>query len=385
MNIFKILANGDGTLNEPNVSAFLGYLLDPNADHGLGFEFLESFIHKYYDEDFQVKKYDYEIIFESAFNEENNKKNKKEIVDIVIVCFDNQAKKGEKYLHNLLTGNRIVKQLFLIEIKINKSSFIEKQIKNQYDSTVSELEVILTNETFDKNSVYTLYITPNNPKYKVEFSNYNNEIKGSHIIWKDDFEDKNTVVFLLKEIIRKESNGDINAVNEYTKHTIKSFIQFIYNDFKSEKKEQKERINDGTYIQKYKNLNLNSGIEDKLNAIKFEIEIRNPELIGLISDANLSRADYPCLQIKINDIIIEIAANSVSRKSVSFNFRLNSKIEVKSKTKLNEIANKLKIVVKNANSARAYCKTEEMNEHIPLENYNIIDQTIKNLLKVTNI
>lgn len=66
----------------------------------------------------------------------------------------------------------------------------------------------------------------------------------------------------------------------------------------------------------------------------------------MISDANLSRADYPCLQIKINDIIIEIAANSVSRKSVSFNFRLNSKIEVKSKTKLNEIANKLKIVVK---------------------------------------
>jgi hypothetical protein len=48
MNIFKILAQGDGTINEPNVSAFLGYLLDPNEDHGLGSKFLERFLQLHY-------------------------------------------------------------------------------------------------------------------------------------------------------------------------------------------------------------------------------------------------------------------------------------------------------------------------------------------------
>ena len=40
MNIFKILASGNGTIKEPSVSAFLGYLLNPKEDHGLGDAFL---------------------------------------------------------------------------------------------------------------------------------------------------------------------------------------------------------------------------------------------------------------------------------------------------------------------------------------------------------
>lgn len=33
MNIFKILASGHGSISETNISAFLGYLLNPNEDH----------------------------------------------------------------------------------------------------------------------------------------------------------------------------------------------------------------------------------------------------------------------------------------------------------------------------------------------------------------
>ncbi|PJD98443.1 MAG: hypothetical protein CK427_17090, partial [Leptospira sp.] len=35
MNIFKILSSNDGSINEPNISSFLAYLLDPYEDHGL--------------------------------------------------------------------------------------------------------------------------------------------------------------------------------------------------------------------------------------------------------------------------------------------------------------------------------------------------------------
>src|SRR4051812_22516323 len=44
MNIFKILSSGDGSIKEPNLSAFLNFLLDPNADHGLHSRFLEKFL-----------------------------------------------------------------------------------------------------------------------------------------------------------------------------------------------------------------------------------------------------------------------------------------------------------------------------------------------------
>ena len=44
MNIFKILASGNGNISETNVSAFLGYLLNPNEDHGLKDEFVKLFL-----------------------------------------------------------------------------------------------------------------------------------------------------------------------------------------------------------------------------------------------------------------------------------------------------------------------------------------------------
>ena len=44
MNIFKTLATGDGSINEPNISAFLGYLLNPNEDHGLRDELLKRLL-----------------------------------------------------------------------------------------------------------------------------------------------------------------------------------------------------------------------------------------------------------------------------------------------------------------------------------------------------
>jgi len=236
MNIFKILANGDGTINEANVSAFLGYLLDPYADHGLGFEFLDKFLTNFFDDEFKTRKYDYEIIFEQAFKEYNNKKSKKEIVDIIIACFDNQAKEGEKYLHSLLSERRIIKQIFLLEIKI-KGSLTKDQVKNQYEKSISELKSILTEDRFDEKSVFSIYLTPDDTKFDVEFNTYSNKISGNHIIWNSKV-NEDSVLNLLKEIISDETKGEIEAINEYTKYTIKSFIMFIENDFKSKIKEE---------------------------------------------------------------------------------------------------------------------------------------------------
>ena len=44
MNIFRILSSNDGSINEPNVSSFLAYLLDPNEDHGLSSLLLQEIL-----------------------------------------------------------------------------------------------------------------------------------------------------------------------------------------------------------------------------------------------------------------------------------------------------------------------------------------------------
>ena len=44
MNIFRILSSNDGSINEPNVSSFLAYLLDPTEDHGISSLLLQEIL-----------------------------------------------------------------------------------------------------------------------------------------------------------------------------------------------------------------------------------------------------------------------------------------------------------------------------------------------------
>ena len=64
MNIFRILSSNDGSINEPNVSSFLAYLLDPIEDHGISSLLLQEFLSDIaeIDKDFLSKiKYDNRI------------------------------------------------------------------------------------------------------------------------------------------------------------------------------------------------------------------------------------------------------------------------------------------------------------------------------------
>lgn len=43
MNIFNILSMGDSKIKEPSITAFIGYVLNPNEDHGLSFFLINRF------------------------------------------------------------------------------------------------------------------------------------------------------------------------------------------------------------------------------------------------------------------------------------------------------------------------------------------------------
>lgn len=380
MNIFKILANGDGSINEPNVSAFLGYLLNPYADHGLGFEFLDSFLKQIeiQDEKFITLKYDYEIFFEQAFKEEDKSK---QIVDIVILCINNNiGKQKESYVKSILSNDKKVEYIFLIENKINKASKTANQLKDQFDSTIIELskipELKIGNE-----KIYSIYITPKEKTLINEFNTFESSTK-KHIYWKDEIEtNESTLLKILKNIIDKEAKAETEAINEYTKHTIKSFIQFVENDFKSEKQEQKERKNDGSYIEKYKKLNIESQIEQKLSTLKQKLVERDEKFNNLLSDPDLTEQRFPFLCLNLENITIKIQAGASTRKTVSFLFQANKKLP-NSKSKLKNISEYLNISIKKEKYDDAYCRTDEMQTQIPIDQY---DEIFNKLIELINI
>ena len=371
MNIFKILANGDGTLNEANVSAFLGYLLDPKADHGLGFEFLKAFLEQFTaEEEFDPEKYEYQVFYEQAFKEGILAK---QIVDIVVVCYTIDLGTGkESLVKGFLNNSKSVEKIFLIENKIRADSITAGQLERQFNSTASELDDNLNAE------IYSIYVTPEDQKFSDEFDLAKLNRK-AHLFWlKND--DETSIKSILTNILRLESSGDLEPLNEYTLHTIKAFTKFIETGFKSEKQEEKERVNDGSYTEKFQNLNLSSNIEEKLNILKLSLETINPKLKGRIIGPDLTSKRHPELSIVENGIKLVLNAGYVSRNKVSFGFSVDRKSE-NSKIELLKLANMLNIDLKKPDDKYgSYCRTDEMKKTIQLTNAYKINESIEKAL-----
>ena len=269
MNIFKILASGDGSINEPNVSAFLGHILNPYADHGLRDEFLKRVLFKLYlkNKNTNLKdilvtrtesirnfstysNFDIIVLLEQAFH---NKTSKKEIVDIVILCYEKKVNKKESLAEIVLSNEQKnyrgdIKQIFLIENKIRDNATRKDQLFNQYNSSVERLIDLLK---LDRKSIQLLlsfiFVSPLGEKSNKEFEDLLKKVDGNltalHLLWsnkedEDDSIQNETIADMLKEILKEESIGKIDSVNEYAKATIKSFIAFIENNFKSNLEEE---------------------------------------------------------------------------------------------------------------------------------------------------
>jgi hypothetical protein len=264
MNIFKILASGDGRINEPNVSAFLGYLINPKADHGIGDELLRRLLTNLYNKnrqsslkDFLVDKYDdvrnlsthshfeIEVLLEQAFKSEHLEK--REIVDIVILCFEKIIEKKESLAKVILSDNNKgeLKQIFLIENKIKNNATRENQLIDQAKSTIDTLQRVLSKKEEEiKNIVSLIFVSPEGEKSSLEFSRLENDttidIPKVHVHWSTEDPGEPSIENYLKHILDHEAHGNIEAITEYTKHTLKSFLTFIQNDFKSSIEEKLE-------------------------------------------------------------------------------------------------------------------------------------------------
>ena len=85
----------------------------------------------------------------------------------------------------------------------------------------------------DDNSLENLiiaFITPQSKNHILE-SEFNNVkmTNGHHKIWLKWNGEDNNIINLLKNILLKESTGSINPVNEYMRHTLKAFVNYLEN------------------------------------------------------------------------------------------------------------------------------------------------------------
>jgi hypothetical protein len=246
MNVFRILSSNDGSINEPNVSSFLAYLLDPNEDHGLSSLLLEKFLMDIIKSDnnflskiqFENKIADlsknsnFSVTVRpeySVYREIEGGQKKRRDIDIVIEV------KDEK------TG--IILYSFCIENKITDDSINKKDTQLEEEIKGLQNEYSNTKNT----DVFMIYLT-NRPSRKSSESfsklDYDKKI---HLHWYDPNGKENSVFNKIVSIIEEGDRGQIDPINNQVSYLLKSFLSFIKTDFKSYIKEKKKQLEKRDY------------------------------------------------------------------------------------------------------------------------------------------
>ena len=226
MNIFTVLSQGNGRLDEENISAMLGFLLDPNKSHGLGDLFLREFLklisdlsgNNIFDNILKSKSIKAEILLEREY--ESKPKNR--IIDIEIKIYPENRKSGKK-------GNDFHEiHRIAIENKIKSSSAQIEQFNEEFLAIREDLD--------DDVQLTMVFLTPsgNHNKLNREYGELDVKTLGNNIkVWlkwtseNEERTNKNSICSIITNIINREACCEITPINEYVKHTLKAFVRHL--------------------------------------------------------------------------------------------------------------------------------------------------------------
>jgi len=216
MNIFYALSEGRGRLTETNFSAFLSFLLSPHGSHGFSDIFLRAFL-----SEIAIKCNEKNRFQTVLSNRYINAQVDLEVrygnrtVDIDIQIFDRE---GEK-IHQIV-----------IENKINPYAANSEQLKDQF---LCVNNVLRENEPCP---ITMVFLTPPGHS-KLLFSEFSaleidttSKHKKAWIHWKkshENSEQEKTIVDLIRHLLQLEASADIEPISDYSRHTLKAFIQFL--------------------------------------------------------------------------------------------------------------------------------------------------------------
>lgn len=216
MNIFKVIATSGTTFREKFTSSILAWLLNPTMEHGLGFSFMESFVNSISNEKFLP------LTSQLRPSLENN-----ESIENVDWMCSLELNVGKAFIDVVFT---IDNWLFAVENKIYSTSATEHQLNREYLGLKEDTR-------FKGYNICVIYLVPISgdfldPKILSEIDNLSvdkNDYK-TIMTWQPN-EVYPSFSTVLTEIIQKEQSCKIEPINEYTRHTLKAFIQFINKDF----------------------------------------------------------------------------------------------------------------------------------------------------------
>jgi hypothetical protein len=226
------LSRGNGRINETNVSAFLGFLLNSNEVHGLQRLFLMNFISAINKD----KKF-----FKDLYS--NNKIKTEILKEYIIKLIWERPLKGktEDRIDILIEFNplkvNLESYLIGIELKINEKSVTKGQL-TKYEESIKNLPF---------NEKHLIYLSINGSAKSIEEfkSVVNSKVNLSYLEWEQ-------ISDILKKLLEDNSRGIIDPININTLFTIQGFLNFIESDFADDKDEAsmnyKVIINNSTEI-----------------------------------------------------------------------------------------------------------------------------------------
>ncbi len=249
MNIFEILSAGNRVLKEEHISAVLGWMLDPYHDHGLGMELLKRLSQTCFGEEADISKALTEGEFSGlAMRERSRLKIHTELE--VTVQRDAENKRS---IDILITIND---NIFLaIENKTSRRSIQEAQLQEEVEG-LNKAYIVGKD---GRNKLYFLFLTPSGVSITVDkaMSRIGPNLCSAepvHILWKKDEkragEQPLSMDEILNDILRDEAIGRNSPLSSETKFLMKSFIQFIQNDFSFTKGKE---LNSGPYYERIAN------------------------------------------------------------------------------------------------------------------------------------
>ncbi|MCW5206708.1 PD-(D/E)XK nuclease family protein [Desulfobulbus sp. F5] len=220
MNIFKVLASGKKSFQEETASAVLAWFMNPAMEHGLGYAFLSRFIN---------------ALSDSSENAELSNLAKKltprlrgEYESQVKLWFNLEHCVENAYI-DIILG--IDDWIIAIENKIYATSVTSGQLTREYEGLKKS----------GSEKVGMVYLVPVEEgaelidgKTEQEFNSLavkNVDFKILATWQKNRIGKVPSVSAILHEILVDESNGIIDPVSEYTRHTLKALLCFVSNDF----------------------------------------------------------------------------------------------------------------------------------------------------------
>ncbi|MFZ6673665.1 PD-(D/E)XK nuclease family protein [Undibacterium sp. Xuan67W] len=221
MNIFFALAEGRGRISETNLSAFTAFLLTPNRAHGLGESFLRAFLQWVANECGEPDRFQ-SILTSKRLNAEVGLEVRHTLnmidrtVDVEIKLFESRPAGDGRELHRIIVEN-----------KIKSGAAQDAQFDDEFNCVLAEVD--------DGTPITAVFLTPDSRAtgLQQEYDRLTLPTVGLHrkvwLRWTSGFSSGTgtSVTELVRDLLRREAAAEIEPVSEYTRHTLKAFVQFL--------------------------------------------------------------------------------------------------------------------------------------------------------------